>query len=57
VKGGKKKEKGKKEGRRERAKGGKKKEGKKGIREINEDIIKHAGIGTGSDRSYFALYS
>jgi len=48
VKGGKKKEEEKKEGRKERAKGGKKKEGKKGIREINEDIIKHAGIGTGS---------
>jgi len=42
-----KKRKKKRKGRKEREKGGKKKEGKKGIREINEDIIKHAVIGTG----------
>jgi len=34
--------------RKKKRKEGKKKERKKGIREINEDIIKHVVIGTGS---------
>jgi len=49
VKGGKKKKrKEKRKGSEEIEKGGKKEEGKKEIREINEDNIKHVLIGTGS---------
>ena len=51
VKGGKEKtgrKKKRKEREKERKRESKKKEGKKGIREINEGIIKHVVIGTGS---------